>query len=441
MLRMRLCLAACMFAAAWQSAARATDYYVQATTGSDANNGSAGAPFRTMARLQTSMKSGDRAYLSGVFRESLYLEGLSNITVAQWAGRPQAILRGDREITGAWTGGPGVWSTTIEPGTTPGAVVVDWDVNIDEHGRHYGFLRAASDFAGLLNQPNSFWFDDATDTLSINLAGDDPAQHRVGYSRVGIDGLTIFGAPWGVTNVVVDGIHSILWADPTPGWGYGIKMLDCRNSVLRNHVTIDNGFHGTGWVNYYTPNTNNREEHGAVWGCNDDSCYVFYTSVGDITGARLTDCVAYKYTYLGRDAQPLGGRGCLAFACHTSGDGPLVRDFEMVRCRVVEFDDDNLGAAIGPQNTSYPSDVTDWRTYPVRAVECVVEGGKANLLYPSGLALVRCDLRYDYRVLAFVIRRCLYDVVLARVLCRAGGVLRVRERARRGLLCSCIAGR
>jgi hypothetical protein len=392
--RRRPCFAAWLLAASWSCNLPAADYYVHASMGSDTSVGSSSAPFRTLARLQATMDAGDRAFLAGTFRESLYLEGLSNITVAQWEGEAQAVLRGDRVITGAWSGGAGVWSTTIEPAVTPGAVVVDWDTSVDEHGRHYGFLRAAAGPEEVLNEPNSFWFSDASDTLTVNLAGDDPTEHQIAYSRLGVDGLTIFGAPAGVANVVVDGLHSYLWADPTPGWGYGFKMLDCRDSVLRNHVAIDNGFHGSGWVNYYTPNTNNREENGAVWGCNDDSCYVFYTGVGDITGARLTDCVAYKYTYLGRDARPLGGRGCLGFACHTSADGPLVRDFEMRRCRVVEFDDDNLGAAIGPQNTSYPSDESDWRTYPVRAVECVVEGGKANLFYPSGLAMVRCDLRY-----------------------------------------------
>ncbi|MCC6230589.1 MAG: hypothetical protein IT432_15360 [Phycisphaerales bacterium] len=374
---------------------RGADYYVHASLGVDNSPGSESQPWRSLAKLSQVMASGDRAFLAGEFRERLYLAGLSNITVAQWPGEPQAVLRGDRIISGVWSGGAGIWSTVIAPGKTPSAVVVDWDTSIDQHGRHFGFLVKMPDLASVLENPNSFCFDDAVDTLTVNLDGDDPESHQIAYCEKGLDGLTIHGGPSGVTNVVVDGIHSYLWGDPTPGSGYGIKMRDCRNSILRNHVAIDNGYHGTGWVNYSVPNTNNIEENGVVWGANNDSCYVFYTGVGDVTGARWSDCIAYKYTFLGRDGKPFAGARCVAFAAHTSNTGPLVRDVLAERCRVVEYDDTNLGAAFTCQGTSSPSDERVWQTYPVRIVECTVLGGKANYIYPSSIAFVRCRLDYS----------------------------------------------
>ena len=271
------------------SGARAADFYVHASLGNDGNDGSSGAPFKTLSKLQGSMHSNDRAFLAGTFRERLFLQGLSNITVSQWAGQEQAVLRGDRAITSAWSGGPTGWTTVLPLGQTPGSIVVDWDTSVDGYGRHYGFLLRLPDTASVNTVANSFNFDIATRVLTVNLGGDDPSAHQTSYCVAGTDGVTIHGGSAGVTNVTVDGLHSYLWADPTPGTGYGFKMRDCRNSVLRNHVSIDNGYHGTGWVNYSVPNTNNHEENGAVWGTTNDSCYVFYTDLGDVTGARWSN--------------------------------------------------------------------------------------------------------------------------------------------------------
>ncbi len=373
----------------------AADFYVHASLGLDSNPGSADRPFRSLDKLARVMGSGDRAFLAGEFRERLQLVGLSNITVAQWPGEPQAVLRGDHIITGPWSGGGGVWSTVFPADTTPAAVVVDWDASIDQDGRHFGFLVRMPDLQSLMDNVNSFCFDDATGTLTINLDGDDPALHQIAYCEKGVDGLAIIGGASGVSGVVVDGIHSYLWGDPTPGRGYGFKMQDCRDSVLRNHVAIDNGYHGTGWVNYNVPNIGNLEEHGSVWGANNDSCYVFYTSVGEVSGARWSDCVARKYTFLGRNGRPAPGARCVAFAVHTSNDGPLVKDVMIERCKVIEYADENLGAAYASQSTPLPGDPLDWRTYPVRVVESAVVGGKANYIFPSSMALVRCRLDYS----------------------------------------------
>lgn len=375
---------------------RAADYYVHATIGNDLNDGSLGSPFHTLIRLQSAMQSGDRAFLAGTFRERLFLSGLSNITVAQWQGQPQAILRGDRVIAGPWSGGPIVWQAVLPPGQTPASVVVDWDTNVDQYGRHFGFLKPVPDAGAVSLIPNAFWFDASTRTLALNLAGEDPAAHQIAFCVAGTDGLTIYGGAAGVTNVTVDGLHSYLWADPTPGTGYGFKMRDCRNSVLKNHVAIDNGYHGSGWVNYSVPNTNNHEENGVVWGTTNDSCFVFYTDLGDVTGARWTDCTAYKYTFLGRDAQPVTSfEKCTGFHWHTSGAGPLVRDLEANSCHVVEFEDQNNAGAFAGQDSSLPSDATDWRTYPARVVECTVIRGKGALVYPNATAFVRCSMDYS----------------------------------------------
>jgi len=347
-----------------------------------------------LGKLETVMQSGDRAFLAGTFREPLALENLSQIVVAQWDGQAQAILRGDHVINGAWEGQSGVWSTTLPPNTVPSAVVVDWDTSIDEHGRHFGFLYPAPNVSILIETPNSFWFDDVADALMVNLGGEAPSLHQIAYCEKGVDGLAIRGGESGATGVVVDGIHAYLWTDPTPGRGYGFKMQDCRDSVLRNHVAIDNGYHGTGWVNYNVPNTGNVEENGVVWGSNSDSCFVFYTSIGEITGARWSECTAYKYTMLGRDRLAFPGTRCIGFALHTSANGPLVKDVLIERCRVVEYADANLGAAYSSRSTPLPDDPLDWRTYPVRVVESSVVGGKVNYVFPSAIAFVRCRLDY-----------------------------------------------
>lgn len=396
MAKIRVCVTAWLLAAAWSDGARATDYHVHATLGNDANDGSAGAPFRGLSKLQSSMHSGDRAFLAGTFHERLFLQAMSNITVAQWAGQDQAVLRGDRPITTGWSGGPTIWTTTLAPLQTPASVVVDWDTSIDAFGRHYGFLMKLPDVASVITVPNSFNFDPGSRVLTVNLGGDDPSAHQVAYCVAGNDGLTIFGGSAGVTNVTVDGIHSYLWADPTPGTGYGFKMRDCRDSVLRNHVAIDNGYHGSGWVNYSVPNTNNHEENGAVWGTTDDSCYVFYTDVGDVTGARWSNCAAYKYTFLGRNGSPVSPLdGCSGFHWHTNGTGALVKDIEAIDCQVYEFNDGNDAPAYAGQNSAYPGDTNNWQTYPARMIGCAVFHGKGGLVYPNSTAFVRCSMDYS----------------------------------------------
>ena len=76
----------------------AATYYVNAsasgTAGNDSANGTTTTtPWLTLGKLNDNIATGDTVYLSGDFYatgEGISINSLSNVTIAQWAGMPQA---------------------------------------------------------------------------------------------------------------------------------------------------------------------------------------------------------------------------------------------------------------------------------------------------------------------------------------------------------------
>ncbi len=248
-------------------------YYVDAARGDDGNNGGIDDPWRTLEYVfrysWAGRTDGDTIYLSGTFRERLaFADPARNVTVAQWPGKPRAIVRGDVLTSLAdwtYTGHPGVFEFVLPPDTADHAngrtlpegiasVVVDWDASIDALGRHYGHLERAQSGADCLGTPDSWWFfpsgtpgtdQDGSGTVRIHLAEGYASHealvgsgHVIAYCLGNKNGIEIgtnryadnrFTQLWSLDAEVVgftlDGVWSYLW--PDNGWRsqYGLGGL------------------------------------------------------------------------------------------------------------------------------------------------------------------------------------------------------------------------
>lgn len=198
------------------------DYYIDAQNGDDANDGDSPAePIQTLnegfnLRLY-GYNDDDTIHLSGTFSGDLatavesiikVLTPGQRVTIKQWAGMPQAIIRGDVEIpNGSWTygGSAGVFTYTFASGyfdyannrTLPEAiasVVVNWDTVVDARGINSGHLRRAQSNADCSTRVNSWWFE-PSGTAGVNQTGGGVLKINVGTTAGGTDAsLTSTGA-------------------------------------------------------------------------------------------------------------------------------------------------------------------------------------------------------------------------------------------------------
>lgn len=107
-------------------AASAPGFYVDSVNGNDANDGSAGRPWRTLARASAvRLSSGQGLYLrcGQVWRESLHLSGRQLAPGSAIAGygpecaTSKARLSGTDDLSGGWSRSGVVWSKSLPSGT------------------------------------------------------------------------------------------------------------------------------------------------------------------------------------------------------------------------------------------------------------------------------------------------------------------------------------
>ncbi|MEM0905732.1 MAG: hypothetical protein AAGJ94_00100 [Pseudomonadota bacterium] len=197
-------------------------FLINALSGNDSNDGSPGAPLRTLAAGRAAaLANGPGAVLSlaagSVFRESLDLSGLSTVTVTAHGdvvtlGMPQ--VRGDDELSGAWQTaaerGDNFGTVYSQPFSWEGGETGETWLQFFEHPdgtddvfaadvTHLAFAPSLSDCAAT---PGSFWIDAAE-------LGADPAApftpasaantvsayvHPHGSTDARSDGKAYFGA-------------------------------------------------------------------------------------------------------------------------------------------------------------------------------------------------------------------------------------------------------
>ena len=441
----------------------ATYYFDAAAAGG--GDGSASTPFNSLDTAFATMISAAASepsglYWAGAARTKLKAAYPGNpIFLKQWPGRHQATLRGDNVITG-WAGAAGVYSVTLPAdagnavsGDYVSGVVLGWDKRVDAYGRHYGHLLRAANVGAVTSGSNSWFYEPSTRLLTVGVVAATYANaaaleaDKISWCRGNCNGIELgtatFGDPYTsdanvnafdgtiCNGVVIDGIHVMLFCDPGTDQtatrtafrsiGYGIRLADAQNCVVRNCKTIDCGYHGFGAVGNIS-NSNTIEDCEA-WGGNGDptnggSSFVwgYCGAAGSgskyIDNTRIRRCTANVYGLLGLDGNPVSGSNSYdAFLNHTDNvsgtdNGNIVRDVEYSDCRVVhsgKTSDNTLcpgtdfytQSCLNPFTSGVPSDETDYRTYPFRVIAATVINGNRNLIAGySSIAFHRCRLEY-----------------------------------------------
>ena len=384
----------------------AVDYYIDAAGGNDARTStqaqSSATPWKTLDKLYTSgvvtygngnaVNTGTTVYLAGTFQgnaagtviNKLKISPCDNLTITQWPGMPQAVIRGD--VPGAtWSGAAGVYTTTLPQadntwGETDGiadyvaSVVYNWDASIDWQGRHFGHLQRAANAAACTAGTYQYFYDaDGVDNIAGN--GDDRLltvgigasdnTALLAWCRGNVHGGEI-GAPtysaWPahnstgsatlgnyaqpVLNFTISGIHFYLWCDSgfgnrgsTISIAYGIRLADAVSCKVKKCVTIDTGYHGIGAVGDACYDV--LFEDCITWGgapnsSSGNSSYVFYTGflggnvIANVDQCVARRCIAYKYWHLDVQGCPMildasrtsmFDKGCDGFINHTNNRG------------------------------------------------------------------------------------------------------------------------
>lgn len=439
-------------------------YYCD-TAAAGGGDGSASTPFNSLDTAWATMLSSAAFESSGLYWAGAARTKLKTaypgfpFFLAQWPGRHQATLRGDTPVTG-WAGAAGVYSVTLPSvtgetvsGDYVSGVVLGWDKRVDKRGRHYGHLLRAANVGECIDGANKWFYEPSTRLLTVGVSSGTYADaaaiedDKISWCRGNCNGIEIgtptFNDPYTsdanvaafdgtiCQGIVIDGIHVMLFCDPGTDQttsrtafrsiGYGIRIADAQNCVVRNCKTIDCGYHGIGAVGNIS--NSNTIEDCEVWGGNGDAtnggssfvwgyCGAAGSGSKYIDNTRVRRCTAYTYGLLGLDGNPIAGTipydGFLNHTDNSSGtdDGNLVRDVEYSDCKVVhsgKLSDNTLcpgsdfytQSCINPATSGIPSDETDYRTYPMRVIASTVINGNRNLTAGySAVAFHRCRLEY-----------------------------------------------
>ncbi len=393
----RVVLLACLIAAMTSSRAFASDYFVQAESGRDTNPGTPERPFKTLGRLRNVLQSGDVAYLSGLFTDSLHLVRPRRVTLRQWPGHPQAVVANSRRVT-AWMGTQ-IHSAFVGTGLDITAVSVRWgDPAIkDESGRDKTFLIPHPD----QSIPYTWSYEPTSGVLRINLNGEDPNAGRHAVFPVEY----CLGSPvWIGINLelaqdcIVDGIHFRHSIGSTNGT-YGLKVGG-KHNIIRHCKSWHLSWHHMTFVGSGTDSSIGNLMH-------DCECYGFgntsnanmvtlYSTDHDVRENHFERVRLNVYQMLRYDnGQPLSPDIVLdGFYSHTGRQGASVLDNQWTRCTVRHFENpgapfgigDSLASSVPPADTL---EELDWTRWPNRVVDSEFFG-LSFVGTPVETAFVRC---------------------------------------------------
>lgn len=303
-----------------------TTWYVHGLTGSDAASGLTSAlAKKTLAAALAAAADGGTILCAESMREKGVATTLNGIVIKQEAGQSQAILRGDTLVTGSWT------DTTDGAHTTPVAevngltgVVVDYDLNIDSGGRHYGHLAPAASVAACKLTDNSWFHDTAADLLYVRIgANQSPTliHTTVGYCDVLGKNLISFT---GCVSPVIDGLY--FWLNPRTtdtGDSYLFYFDNCTDPVAKNYRCQDGGKHNEDVNDCLGMPVLENGVTGGVGPGGTLTVFGSITALRPIYG-RVRNVSYFGHYYLGLDGLEIAtSAGSIMAYQHPSSGGPV----------------------------------------------------------------------------------------------------------------------
>ncbi len=353
--------------------------------------------YTTLAEGLADVGFGDVILTRGTFYEQESSETGANWSFVTWIGdsdpdRPTWI-RADR-TTDAWVAdaASAVGGVTLDGTGGVASVVWDYQQDVDGSatgiaGAWYGHLRRVDDAALVRTTPGTWHYDADTDRLHASPpAGESWSATRAAWC-VTDSAVTILNA----NDTVIAGVNTMLYCDPEPSKGYGLRMSTCFGCTIERATIVDSGYHVAGYVGQNCYNNHMRDIVG--WGQQAEVngepvtaiAYVFYSSKHVPQSACTAEgLVFHGYPRLGVDGRPLlESYGCNLGYSHTTGfdaDGEVwLGDLEWRSCVLLSRERDlNLrhglamswtGNFISARDTPRFFDESDPDAYPIRVID------------------------------------------------------------------------
>ncbi len=371
----------------------ASTYYVNSGTGgSDAADGSASTPWKTITFALTQVAAGDTLNLTGIFREFLLTVPVADLTIQkdpEASGRP--LITG--HSTPPSTNGTRLWNDSADytwagatwtadgtafyavanalPADIVGATI-NWETSIDAYGRRYGHLTLATDLADCKATENSYWIDTGTSRLYVNPAG-SPANMTGLTVRLirGGSGLTAV-AKHGLRLSNLDfGPHSDPDANTT---AYNVVLDACHDVTIDGCRFFDGGYHNMGWTGSGSV-LRCTISNSHAYGCRNTGAtnWVVHSIDGTIEDVEYINCSAHCYGRLYPDGTEIAADAAgtpKGFYSHGSGDPETIVDLEYINCDVYAYGSSVGVIAFAASDTVPATDWTRFDTYPVRLTDC-----------------------------------------------------------------------
>lgn len=290
----------------------AADIYVHAVTGNDTTGtGASGAPYKTLAKVNTLVASGDNVYLAGEFDavgSGLNINGLSSVLIAQWSGQDQAWIKGSVRVPAVnWSLDTGNTYKATVTATIVGAgfgltqdEIDNGDVSLDGDGRPQSLVQKASSLTNVRATTNRWWQE--SNTFYINLGGLDPSnQYSTDAIEYCVSGMATTGhciTAQNCTNCTISGIKfRYLVAAQFSNY---FVIASGTGNVIEDCVGYYNGRHHFGFVDSGSnPNTDNTLRRTKMYGGGVDATAgtlsVFYANGTDVIRGVVEDCEFYIY--------------------------------------------------------------------------------------------------------------------------------------------------
>ncbi len=239
-----------------------TEYHVSISSGSDLNDGSRTAPFRTISKAAETAELGDRVVVhEGVYREWVKPahSGHSSTTriVYEAAEGEKAVIKGSEVIDDWSRNSDGVWQTTVSNDMfgdyNPYSVRIDgdWFVRPEEYPLHTGqvyfdgkgYLEAHS-YEHLLETAETWYaiVDEAENTTAIyaNFGDNDPCSATV---EINVRRSCFYPEKTGINYITVRGFEiahgATPWAPPTADQPGIIGANWSKGWIIENNIIHD----------------------------------------------------------------------------------------------------------------------------------------------------------------------------------------------------------
>jgi hypothetical protein len=399
-------------------------YYIESdgaggTTGGD---GSAGAPYGTMAEMIAdigSLSPGDIVALdtdtNGPLFESWSTSNMAGVACIPWPGRCTQVriynaIPVDVSVTHDIGGGDpfDTYKTAGDIGFSPVAVVEDWDTRINADGNHYGFNEAGTTIGGL--RTNKQWYRlVGSGQLCVSVEDGDTGGAHTYYACKSGDVWTINGC----TNCTFTNITWGLATQSGNGNGYGLRITGACSNVTFNSCQWDGcQYHSMGSVGTGTDGLALNSCIFRTASAGNDSHFVAYSTTNKLDSITLSNCDFHLVPWLDWQGNPIQTTGGVkGFASHhlSGAAATPAGGIVLSNCRSYYNGDNPTNAhmmfalSAADTNHSAPTDEDDPDTYPIICRDCSFEGHGINL---GGGNNASAHIAFD---------RCSFDIAAASV--------------------------